>query len=366
MKILHYLGTNAVGGVASIVHYLAKYHRQQGVQVDLMSTYHNPYLIDRTGKFESLGCRVFTSPTDRRYSPRQLSQLLSAMRDYDIIHVHQFPQQLWGALSVLVGQRKGRPKVITTEHSTFNNRRRHHILKYYDRWMYSLYDHIVCISDATQQQLTSWLGEGFLSDRISTITNGIDYAHFSSADLIVPQGITLDSKIKYIGWVGRMEEPKTPVTLLKALHRLPEECHAIFMGDGALKDECIKYITEHNLWGRVHLLGNLNDVSGTIKCCQVGVLSTDWDGFGLAAAEYMASGIPALVSDVPGLKQVVDHKDLVFTQRDDAELADKLRHLLYNQDFYREATNHCTNHVKQFSAKRMSDEYLDLYRNLLK
>ncbi|MDE6377230.1 MAG: glycosyltransferase, partial [Duncaniella sp.] len=188
MKILHFIGTNSTGGVATIVHYLAAYHSAQGHQVDLLSNCHDSSRLDSTGKFESLGCNVFTSATDRRYSPRQLRQLMKRMNDYDIVHVHQFPNQLWGALASLLRRGRNKPKIITTEHTTFTNRRRHPALKYYDRWMYNLYDHVACISPATRDALIEWLGKDYLADRISVITNGIDFDRFHDASMSHPDG----------------------------------------------------------------------------------------------------------------------------------------------------------------------------------
>lgn len=354
-----------MGGVATIVHYLAAYHSAHGHQVDLLPMRQKPFRLDPIRKFESLGCRVFTSSSDHRYSPWQLRRLLKLMGDYDIIHVHQFPTQHWGALASLMRHRKGSPKIITTEHTTYTNRRRHSALRYYDRWMYSHYDHIACISNATRDALTQWLGKGFLEDRISVITNGIDFDRFHNAAATTPSGFIPDPDVKYICWVGRMEEPKTPITLLKALTKLPDECHALFLGDGYLMKECKQYISDHKLGSRVHLLGNIDDVSGVLKCAQVGVLTTDYDGFGLAAAECMASGFPVVASDVAGLNQVIGREDLVFTHPDEAQLAEKLHRLLYDHDYYLQAAKWCNEYVRQFSAEKMAREYMELYTRLL-
>lgn len=365
MKILHFLGTNATRGVASIVQYLAKYHTLEGHQVDLISLYKSPHKLDHSGRFESMGCRVFTSSTDHRYSPLQLFRLLRIMRQYDIVHVHQFPAQMWGALAALLSKRGGYPRIITTEHSTFNNRRRYPALRLFDRFMYRQYDRIVCISDATRRNLSDWLGPAYLIDRIITITNGIDYSHFADAERQSPIGVKIEPDVKYIGWVGLLQQPKTPITFLKALTLLPEECHAILIGDGAYMKECIDYISSHNLWHRVHMLGNVTDVSGIIKCCMVSVLSTDWEGFGLAAAEAMASGVPVIASDVPGLRDVVGHESLLFKQPDHTDLAKKLRTLLYDEEAYQTAVDHSLTHVRSFSASRMASSYLTLYSTLL-
>ena len=36
------------------------------------------------------------------------------------------------------------------------------------------------------------------------------------------------------------------------------------------------------------------------------VLSSNWEGFGLAAVEGMAAGKPVIASNVPGLREIVE------------------------------------------------------------
>lgn len=44
----------------------------------------------------------------------------------------------------------------------------------------------------------------------------------------------------------------------------------------------------------------------------IAILSSHWEGFGLAAVEAMACGTPLIASNVDGLAQVVDSGGLLF------------------------------------------------------
>lgn len=366
MKILHFLGTTRFGGVAEIVHYLARYHTDAGQHVDILSMCHSSEHFDATGKFENLGCKVYHAPTDHRYSPRQLIRLVRLMRQYDIVHIHLFPQQMWGALAALLARVSGKkPVIITTEHSTYNNRRSYPLLRYADRWMYRRYNSIVSISPATREALVDWLGPDFDSRRIVNITNGIDIDRFDKATPSDVEGFEVKPDKKYICWSGRLQHPKSPVVLLKALTHLPAECEAVIMGEGQLESDCKRFTKAYSLENRVHFLGNISDVTRVIKHCSAGVLSTDWEGFGLAVAEFMASGIPTIVSDVPGLRDVVDNPKLTFEPNNDIQLSECLRKVLYDNDFRTGVVTHCQRRVCDFPARRMADQYLDLYRSLL-
>ena len=64
-------------------------------------------------------------------------------------------------------------------------------------------------------------------------------------------------------------------------------------------------IQQKKLQKKVHLLGFRKDVARVLKTIDVLVIPSLWEGFGLIAVEAMASQTPVIVSDVPGLAEVV-------------------------------------------------------------
>lgn len=365
MKILHYLGSIWDGGVASIVYSLAKYTVSQGHQVDLLSMYTPPKSTDYKAKYDNIGVRTYFSDTNNRYSIKHISQLRNLMKDYDIIHIHQFPEQMHGALASLLGNIKIKPKIITTEHSTWNNRRNHKLLQYLDRGMYSSYDKIVCISSHTEIALKSWLGSDKINTKITTITNGIDISRYETAKNEIDNYIPYSPNDFYIGMAARMNHPKDPFTLIKALKFLPENVKIIFMGDGTLLPQAKQLTQNLNLSDRIYFLGNVPDISPIIKGCNIGVLSTLWDGFGLSAAEYMAAGIPAVVSEVDGLKDVVGDPALWCKPQDEKSLAYIIKKLIEDKSLYDLKVSSAKERVKKFSHEEMGKQYVTLYETLL-
>lgn len=365
MKILHYLGSPSEGGVASVVYNISKYAIEHGNSVDIFSRFAISELGDTKDTFDKIGVRIIPSITSKRFSYKQLSQLHSLMRNYDIIHVHQFPLQMWGAMAALLGKKKDSPKIVTTEHSTWNNRRNYKILRYFDRWMYSFYDKIVSISPATTTQLNKWLKSDKLEKKIITITNGIDIEKYSKAENKLKLIIDSNEKNRHIVMAARLDHPKDPQTLIRALPFLPKDVRLIFIGDGFLLKGSKKLAEELHVVDRIYFPGYISDTSSIIKGCDIGVLSSFWDGFGLSAAEYMAAGIPAVVSDVTGLRDVVGDKDLTFAPQDVDKLAEILNKLLHDHEYYSTKVKSCTERVNLFSSKDMGKKYLQLYKQLV-
>src|SRR3974377_1671573 len=78
---------------------------------------------------------------------------------------------------------------------------------------------------------------------------------------------------------------------------------------------------------RVTFAGFRDDVPQILKACDIYVHATTSDGFGMAACEAMAAGLPVIVGDVPGLAQVVGGAGMVTPVGDHASMARELNDL---------------------------------------
>ena len=116
---------------------------------------------------------------------------------------------------------------------------------------------------------------------------------------------------------------------------------------------------------RVHFLGARSDVPDILEKCDVAVLSSHWEGFGLSAVEAMASGCPLIASDVGGLRDVVKGAGILFPQGDDKELAEKIQWLCEHPDEYQAVAKRCQERAQQYDISVMAEKYLQLYNSLL-
>ena len=117
--------------------------------------------------------------------------------------------------------------------------------------------------------------------------------------------------------VARFSEQKDQPTLIKAIKELPENVHLLLIGEGTLKQKNENLAKEIGVSDKVHFLGFRNDVERILKTVDIVVLSSNWEGFGLAAAEGMAAGKPVIASKVEGLREIVDGYGLclLYTSR---------------------------------------------------
>ena len=78
------------------------------------------------------------------------------------------------------------------------------------------------------------------------------------------------------------------------------------VGDGELRDEFEKMISNYSLHENVKLVGFTSDVSGHLNNCAIYLHSAITEGFGIAVAEAMQMGCPIIASDAGALPELVD------------------------------------------------------------
>lgn len=357
MRILQVITSLNIGGAEHLVVQLLENLRKRGHEVDLclFNGTETP-LLENVMK---TGCKIFKFGTGY-YNPRYVFYLSHIMREYDVVHSHNSSPQLFSALA------KGRKKcrLFTTEHNT-DNRKRHFIgAVNVERWMYSKYEKIICISSQTENKLSSFLGDKWMrrhgQDKIVTIENGIDIRRFRTASATIER----DSQ-NVIVMVAAFRPQKDHSSLLRAIKLLPNDYKLWLVGDGKSRNNVEEEIKRLNIGNRVRLFGNRRDVPEIIKSADVVVMSSNWEGFGLSAVEGMAAGKPVIASDVDGLKQIVEGYGVVFPKNNEIVLAKKIQEICENKKLYQQLSYKCFKRAEKYDILAMVDNYEALYQKLI-
>ncbi len=362
MKILHIsMGVTVGSGVDKVIYDLSRNQIAANHQVSVLAL--NPGFLSMKDEFERIGAKVIVGKYTHQYDLRNILLIKDVICGYDVVHAHLYPVQLFAVIAHCLLESVQKPVLVTTEHNTYNNRRKYKLFRYLDRWMYAGFDRIACISDDTEKSLNQWLKDDAIRGKVATVPNGIGIGSFVDAAPTLDNHMAVDHEKKYVVMVARMEYPKDFKTLITAISRLGNRVELILVGDGPERSALEKFAESEGVGRRVHFLGICSDVAGILKNCDIGVLSSHWDGFGLVAAEYMAAGLPAVVSDVPGLRSVVDDAELLFAVGDSCQLSAILSKLLDDGDFYNSKVEHCKKTVLEYSDIKMTEKYIRLYKN---
>lgn len=137
--------------------------------------------------------------------------------------------------------------------------------------------------------------------RAIVIYPGIDVDNFH-ADR--PTGVTG----KVIGTASRLEPVKGITTLIEAIGIVARKRPSIRLeiaGKGSLRSALEQDAARIGVTSNVSFLGWREDVPALMRSWHIFVLPSLDEGFGLAALEAMASGLPVIASDEGGLRELI-------------------------------------------------------------
>ena len=334
---------------------MAPRFQTRGVECDVVALVRRPSPLEDSLLNHDIHLRY--TDVRRLYSPWQIFAVAKLLRGYDLIHVHLFPAQLWTVLAA--ARLKHRTPLVTTEHNTWNSRRRWW-LRPVDLWMYSHYERIACNSEATAENLIKWCP--YVAGKTTVIPNGIPLDEFENAQPATFTDVPCD--LTRLVFVGRCEAQKDHATLLRALTGVPD-AHLLLVGDGPLRPRLEQMAKSIGIRNRVTFLGWRRDVAAVLKASDIYVHSTHSDGFGIAACEAMAAGLPVVASDVPGLAQLVAGVGILFPAGDDKALSHYLTALIKSPDQQREMSVAGRRRARQFSIDSTVDRCIQVYESVL-
>lgn len=367
MKILHIINNLGSGGAEKLLkESLPLLNQEKDIKVELL------LLTDNNNVFyDSIveeGIKVSVIKYKNIYDPRNIIAIKKHIENgqYDIIHSHLFPTQYWVAIAKLILKNK-KIRFITTEHSTHNRRREKAIFRPIDKFIYKQYDTIISITEKTKENLIKWIDSSKKNtNKHIIIENGVNVENIKKA-LPYKKGELLEEvseDIKIICMVGRFSEAKDQQTLIKAIKSLPEDIHLVLVGEGPLMDKSKNLTKELGLNKRIHFLGFRQDIPRILKTIDIVVLSSHWEGFGLAAVEGMASGKPVIASDVEGLADIIKHKELLFQIGNSNMISKKILLLLNDREYYNDVSNYCKKRSERFDIKTHIKSIKNCYRKL--
>lgn len=358
MKILQVITSLRVGGAEKLIVDMIPRLQERGHEVDLLLF--NGADTPLKEKLQKEQVRILEfGKGGSVYNPMFILKLVPLVRTYDLIHTHNTACQYFAAIAKIISFSKIR--LITTEHSTSNRRRNKILFKILDRFIYKRYTRIVCISTKTTEHLSRYLNR---KENIHTIFNGIPLSDFQHADGKGKVGIRKKEQAVIVTMVGGFRIEKDQDTLIRALSVLPERYCLWLVGDGARKQQCMELSEKYAVDDRVVFTGIRSDIPQILKASDVVVMSSHWEGFGLAAVEGMAAGKPVIASDVPGLSEVVGNAGILFEKGDSEDLARKIRELCEDEKYYRSIATRCMERASRYDISEMVDGYDTLYKRV--
>ena len=119
---------------------------------------------------------------------------------------------------------------------------------------------------------------------------------------------------------------------------------------------------------QVLFVGRSQEVWKYFAACDVFLLPTLYEAFGLTVLEAMASGLPALVSDKAGAAELIQdgYNGLLLKDPTDAsEIAAKLEGLFLNERFSKQLGAEARRTALQFSWESVAQRTVEVYKGIV-
>ncbi|MBZ5638251.1 MAG: glycosyltransferase family 4 protein [Acidobacteriia bacterium] len=256
---------------------------------------------------EEAGATVEHLPSPTVYSYPSWIRRLSG-DGADVFHLHGYKATILAARPL----RARRFAVVKTEHGLPEM---HGGFRGWKRALYAILDEIVtrrsvsrviCVSG----DVLKHFGSRYPRERCVLIRNGVRLPELSPTSreqarrsLAIPE----DSRV--LAWIGRLTDVKNPELVVGVASRLQREMptlRILIAGEGRLRARLERAVADQGLASTVRLTGFLGDLEALYAAADALLFTSLHEGVPYALLEGMARGLPAIATNVGGLKEVIE------------------------------------------------------------
>ncbi len=240
--------------------------------------------------------------------------------------------------------------------------------------VYKRLNHLLTLTDWQQTALLPYLP--IKKEIFSTIPNFVDSKIFHpklrSDDFRYQLGFKQEDFV--IGIIGRIDEQKGQLELLKAFAKVSEQfkkVHLLIIGEPTLGEEkqekyfnhLKEQVTKNKLDKKVHFMGFQKETQTLTANLDLFVLASHQETFGYVVIEAMACGVPVLGTQAGGVPEILDHGDCGFLcePKNWEDMAKKLDFILNNPSERQEKADKGLIKARDFyDRNKVYDRFIEL------
>lgn len=275
--------------------------------------------------------------------------------EFNIVHLHStfagFSVRLFYGLF-----RSSKIKIIYCSHGWAFDRNvaewKNRLLVHVEKILAFGCDKIICIS---KHDFLMAKNNNVGSSKLVIVQNSIKNIELPISNIDWPE-----EKLRVL-FAGRFDRQKGVDIFFSAMSQLQNIVYAYAAGDQSSGDQ--SYIEPPS---NVNLLGwtQHDKLQQYFVSCDVFVIPSRWEGFGLSALEAMRASKPVIASNVGGLPELIEHgvTGYLIPSNSVDDLVNSLKSL--TPELCKEmGSNAREKYLKYFTSERLSREILDLYLN---
>lgn len=290
-------------------------------------------------------------------------------QNLDLLHVHYaIPHAAvaYMAKKILLTQGRYLP-VVTTLHGTDitlvgNNRAFAPVVEF----SINKSDGVTAVSQNLKEETLDLFS---IQRGIKVIYNFIDFDRFRKTNkehfkkIIAPDGERIIAHTSNFRKVKRVED--VILIFRKILDKVPSKL--LMIGDGPERQNCERLSRELGICDEVRFLGKQDAIEELLAICDLFIIPSESESFGLAALEAMACEVPVISSNSGGLPEINIHGETGYMS--DAgnveEMAAYAVQLLQDEALLAQFRANALAQARKFDIHEILPHYEDFYRQVL-
>jgi glycosyltransferase involved in cell wall biosynthesis len=268
--------------------------------------YHKKYSLGFRNKLSYVACLLRLRKIILKYKP-------------GLVHAHLLNSSIIARISC--------PRKIPLLYSihsmlslnAFNNSRTYRTL---EKYLFDQRHYVIAVSSEVLKDYEKCIGttsknfilKNYIADTF--LLNQRPLKDFSTTEVI---------KMVAVGNIKRVKNYEYLLNALIELKGLSVSLDIYGKGEDKYVDQLQQFIIDHDL--PVSFKGSCDSIHRVLPMYDLFVMSSNNEGFGMAAAEAMATGIPTLLSDIPVLKEVTMGNALFFDLKDTSSFASLVKEI---------------------------------------
>ena len=258
----------------------------------------------------SLMFKIFNRRMDKLYQ-----EIVKKEGKVDIIHAHSV---FWGGIAAAYISKKYNIPLVITEHSSLKYAR--YVKDSYKKYIYEAYknaDCLIAVGNGLKKELKEYVNRP-----IEVINNMVDLELFYIDKNVEDKYSKGNGEFKFFS-CGFLEEGKGMECLIRAFTEAfkDEKVTLRIGGNGSLKLLLKKLIEKLCMDNQIKLLGALSreDVSKEMRKCDVFVLPSEHETFGVVYIEALACGKPVIGADNGGAEDIIKECNGIIAKKKNVE-----------------------------------------------
>ena len=159
--------------------------------------------------------------------------------------------------------------------------------------------------------------------------------------------------------VGNLKKAKNYSYLVEAFKSMPKNVYLDIYGEGPLEKQLAGEIRKHDL--NIRLCGVRDDIQNVLPQYDAFIMSSVFEGQPISLLEAMACGLPAILSDIPVLREATNQKGIFYKLDNVDDLVQKITAIANHQVNLDEYARSNFERVRRIADK---DNYMHVLRKL--